>query len=378
MGQQFITDPSGKTGVTVLPYGQLRVALDASPIFYEDFGSGTVDVTLKWKKQNGGTGIAPTDSVGASVLNGGTTANSFSLLQTLPTFQPQEPGYVTFAGRVNLNFPTIASNYSVWGLFSTPATPTFAAPVSNGAMFELSSTGVLNAVTYASGARLLIASLGKVQPVDANSHKYFVYFTGAQCYWAIDDPDNVVAQFLTGASGPDVNTLPASFMVVSNGGSAATMQINAVVIGNTTGGNITQCDSLFPFLSQQVTPNRSAIFKAFSSEGNDWSATSGITPLAVATSTLAKAAGAAGVRNYVTGIQAYNNSATVSTTFSILDGAAVIWTGFLPATTAALPVVDLIAILQNPLRGTAATALNVQCGTVGASVFWNVQGYIGS
>lgn len=115
--------------------------------------------------------------------------------------------------------------------------------------------------------------------------------------------------------------------------------------------------------------------KPYSTAENDWQATSGITPLATNTSTALKAAGAASIRNYATAIQLYNTSATVSTTVSILDGATVIWTGFVPATTAALPVVDVHVVLPTPLRGTAATALNIQCGTTGASVYYNVQGY---
>ena len=75
-------------------------------------------------------------------------------------------------------------------------------------------------------------------------------------------------------------------------------------------------------------------------------------------------------------MQIYNNSATVSTLVSILDGAStVIWTGYLPATTAALPVVPLHITFPTPLKGTAATAMNIRLGTVSASVFYNVQGY---
>lgn len=108
---------------------------------------------------------------------------------------------------------------------------------------------------------------------------------------------------------------------------------------------------------------------------NEWTATSGITPLATNTSTTLNTAGSAGVRNYVTAIQCWNTSATVSTTISILDGATVIWTGFLPATTAALAVVPVVVRFPTNLRGSTTTAINIQCGTTGASVYYNVQGY---
>lgn len=108
----------------------------------------------------------------------------------------------------------------------------------------------------------------------------------------------------------------------------------------------------------------------------EWQASSGETALATTTVTALKTAGATGVRNYITGIQLYNNSATVSTLASILDGAStVIWTGYLPATTAALPVVPLNITFPTPLKGTAATAINIRLGTTASSVFYNAQGY---
>lgn len=124
-----------------------------------------------------------------------------------------------------------------------------------------------------------------------------------------------------------------------------------------------------------ITTSGAVVEKPFSVPELDWQASSGLTPLATTTSTALKAAGAAGVRNYCTALQLYNNSATVSTTVTILDGAAVVWAGFLPATTAALPVVDLEVVFPTPLRGTAATAMNIQLGTASASVYYNAQGY---
>jgi hypothetical protein len=124
-----------------------------------------------------------------------------------------------------------------------------------------------------------------------------------------------------------------------------------------------------------MTTGGAATIKPYAVPEVDWQATSGLTPLATTTSTAVKVAGAAGVRNYVTAIQLVNNSATVSTNVAILDGATVLWAGWLPATTAALPVVPVNINFPTPLRGTAATAVNIQLGTTSASVFWNAQGY---
>jgi hypothetical protein len=115
--------------------------------------------------------------------------------------------------------------------------------------------------------------------------------------------------------------------------------------------------------------------------GSEWQASSGTTPLATTASTPVQAAQPAGTRNYVAGLQLFNSSTTVSTTVSLLDGSTLIWTGFLPAQgpTATAPSVYEGTVVQflTPLKGSKATALNIQCGTTGSSIYWNVQGYFG-
>jgi hypothetical protein len=83
-----------------------------------------------------------------------------------------------------------------------------------------------------------------------------------------------------------------------------------------------------------------------------------------------KGAAAAGIRNYLTALTLSNPSAT-ATEVVVKDGAStVIWRGHCPANAPAFAVP-----LPSPLRGTAATALNVACITTGAAVYVNAQGY---
>lgn len=89
------------------------------------------------------------------------------------------------------------------------------------------------------------------------------------------------------------------------------------------------------------------------------------------TDVAAKAAAAAGIRNYVTGIQLRNTNA-VATEFVVKDGSTVIWRTQLPASMAG----SIDCTFSPPLRGTAATAVNVACITTGAAVYANLQGYI--
>lgn len=88
--------------------------------------------------------------------------------------------------------------------------------------------------------------------------------------------------------------------------------------------------------------------------------------IAVITDTLMQAAGAAGVRNYVTAAQIINNGAATEVT--IKDGATVIWRGTAPQN------VPILVNFDVPLKGTAATAVNVG-NSVAGSLYVNLQGY---
>jgi hypothetical protein len=88
-----------------------------------------------------------------------------------------------------------------------------------------------------------------------------------------------------------------------------------------------------------------------------------------------RAAGAAGVRHYVTGLDLYHEALTTATLFSVRDGAAgtVLWRTFLPTGVAG----RLAVTFPTPLRGSAATLLEMLTETAsGAGAVWaNVEGF---
>lgn len=85
---------------------------------------------------------------------------------------------------------------------------------------------------------------------------------------------------------------------------------------------------------------------------------------------VAKAAGGAGVRNYITGIQVINSHASTGTAVVIKDGSTVLWQGY-----AAAAGGGVSAHFSPPLRGTANTAVNVANITTSSSTFFNLQGF---
>lgn len=106
-----------------------------------------------------------------------------------------------------------------------------------------------------------------------------------------------------------------------------------------------------------------------------WQYSTNGTPITSATTTLLNAAGAAGVRNYITGIQC-DNTGALGTEVQILDGAAVIWDRQIGAVASAQPGQISLPSGGIPLRGTAATAISLKTvsGTT-ISLLCSVQGY---
>lgn len=92
--------------------------------------------------------------------------------------------------------------------------------------------------------------------------------------------------------------------------------------------------------------------------------------LTTASDTSLFAAAGSGIINYVTSLQVQNTSAT-ATTFILKDSTTAKWTISLPASMTMPVVVNF----TDPILMTANTVTNVACGTTGANVYVNAQGY---
>ena len=160
----------------------------------------------------------------------------------------------------------------------------------------------------------------------------------------------------------DVLTLPGaahdaaiSGNPVRIAGRALTSDYTAVAAGDTA-------DLITSLLGKQVV-------LPYALPGASWSYAS---PAAVTDTTddVAQAAGGAGVRHYITGVQVFNGHDTVGTEVVIKDGTTVLWRGWAEQTGGGCS-----AKFDPPLRGTANTAVNVANITTGSSTYFNLQGY---
>jgi hypothetical protein len=238
------------------------------PIFIETFNTGVLDPN-KWltPNTNGGTLV---NIIGASILGSGTVAGGYCLLATAKNpdgsaiFTPPSPGFLYSLAAINYEFPILTTAYRFWGFASYPLTPTSTVPLTEAVGFEVQTNGKLFAVTYQTGVRVVIADLSiqsgtKVQPQDGNPHKYFIFFRGDIIAWAIDDPANIVAEIVTGANGPNSNNLSWVNLAISTGGASATLQLNALIVGDWARTGSSNLDGTYPWRKQTVTAAGAAL-----------------------------------------------------------------------------------------------------------------------
>lgn len=166
---------------------------------------------------------------------------------------------------------------------------------------------------------------------------------------------NAVGQISVPATGSGVTAHPLPV----GGGVLSTLP--AAGLANTTFENLAMTGDQQLIVHQDGDPT------------NEWQAASGLSAFTSTASTTLKAAAGTGIRNYVTGIQIVNTS-TTATTVTILDGAVVIWAMSLPATSTTLPAIPITFEFRTPLKGTAATAMNIQQSGA-ANLWYNVQGF---
>lgn len=165
---------------------------------------------------------------------------------------------------------------------------------------------------------------------------------------------------------------------IANGQSAH----SAAIAGNPvrTGGAVTttldttlvnadSCNTMMTTAGQTIT-------KEFGSAENDWSyaaASGGI--VNTTTAVTIKAAGAAGIRNYLPSIDLYAETLGAATEFAIRDGAGgtVLWRQKIPTTGMA----PFTREFKPPLRGSAATLMEVVTLTasISGAVYFNGDGY---
>jgi hypothetical protein len=372
--ERMATSIVGSNGfeAVVNPDTTLRVTAEAHTLFQDQFD--TLDTTARWTLKTA-TGTA-TVSNGALNISSSTTASAYGGLSTKAGFFSQGLNILIWGATVRLNVAAITNTYRFFGLGTVPATPTVTVPVTDGYGFEIDGTGNFSAVTYRAGVKIFASPIPlALRPADNTFGRYVIRQRPDGIFFFVNDLNNPAAF----ANFPELNvgTFPAYFISVNAAtppSQAATMTVGGFGIGDSGGNNVQLSDGVNPWLKTSVkdttveataTENALVIRERLPVDPIQYT---GIlttnTPAAVA------AAGAAGIRNYCQSLSFQNTSVT-ATTILLQDGGTTIAQWNAPVSMG-LPYTHRFV---PPIRTTAATALNIQCGTTGANVLVNVNGF---
>ena len=356
----------------VSAYGYLRTTDEPTSLMNEAFDS--LDTTTRWTQRN----VTGTSSVanGQLTITSSTTASAYGGLTSKPAFITQGVNFLVLGAAVRIPTFTQANSLRFWGFGTIPGTPTTAVPITDGYGFEIDGSGNFNAVVYRSGTRTFASPVpSTVRPADGAWSRYLIVQRADLIAFYVGTTSGPIAV----ASFPSLNTsnLPASFLSVAGAtppAASANIEVTAFGVADTGKNGQTIIDYTNPWIRSTV---KDTTVEAGSAETaivvrerlpvDPFQYTGVLTTNTAAT---VNAAGAAGIRNYCSSLSFQNTSAT-ATTILLLDGATTIAQWNAPASMA-MPYYHTFA---PPIRTTAATALNINCGTTGANVLVNASGF---
>lgn len=195
----------------------------------------------------------------------------------------------------------------------------------------------------------------------------------------------------------DVLTVPAPLNVTGNGAASTALRVTLAndstgIVAGAVAHDAAATGNPFQVAGEARSTDRAVVADAdvsriittllgkqvyvpYAGPAQTWNYAAASGGLVNTTGVTAKAAAGAGVRNYITSIQVINGHATQGTDLQIRDGAAgtVLWRGWAQAAGGGASVK-----CDPPLRGSANTLVEIACGTTGAAVYVNLQGFTAS
>jgi len=201
------------------PHGSLRVTADPTNVFYDAFAGSVLDTVDRWNT----TGTAPTQSSGTLTFPAAALATT-SILSSKPLMTITSSQFLFPAIVAKLETAVGTGVGRFFGLGTPPTTPSTTSLAQEGVGFELDATsGALQAVTYTSGAKTVIAALTK--PTDGLNHRYAMQYRNSRNFWFIDDINVFVA-----TAGFLNNTLQDLNVLVSTVSGAAPLNSPSLVL----------------------------------------------------------------------------------------------------------------------------------------------------
>jgi hypothetical protein len=225
-----VTGPTGIAAQVNLD-GMLSVAPVPYPQFTDTFSAAALDITNNWTTNNS----SGTTTVSGSVLTiaGTTTASQYAGLSTKQSWIANGTGYQVFGASVAFNTLVVTNSVRIFGSYTSPATPTLAAPITNGYVFRFDATGALFAEIWAAGSAVSstnITAVAGCAPVANTYNTYYIqYRTNVVAFGCGSNSQAAVIQWIN----PGSNLLPISAYSIaglSNPGSAAQILIDQITL----------------------------------------------------------------------------------------------------------------------------------------------------
>jgi hypothetical protein len=247
---------------TVSVDGALTVATPAFPEFSDAF-SAALDTTTNWTTNNSGGTTAT--SAGSLVVSGTTVASQYAGLSTKQSWAPTGGGAQLFGVSASFNTLVVTNSVRIFGVYTSPGTPTLAAPITDGYVYRLDATGNLFAEVWAAGTAVSSTNITAVTgctPTAGVPNAYYVSFRSNLVQFGCGANPAAATVF----SNPVNQTLPVSAYSIaglSAPGSAATMSLGSLILATNTPAAIKTASQIptinDPSMVVSISPNSPAI-----------------------------------------------------------------------------------------------------------------------
>lgn len=227
--------------------GFLSVMMDPTTILVDTHDS-TPDTTNVWTQ--GGT-VTPAYATGSVAFSPSTTASASSYMYSKAVSAQSASGWLIFASVFTLDAAVVTGNKRFMGCGIMAGTPTMAAPLANGAVFEISDVdGLLYAVTYSNSIR--VAQIALTRPTDGGPHRYAVYHKTSKLLYELD---GVIVATINNPNlqGSIFSALCGSFNGATTLATAATLVSSIMSLGDSGRNNTRISDATYPWRQTKVS-----------------------------------------------------------------------------------------------------------------------------
>lgn len=249
-GQQVMSlaDQYGNLAPSIAD-GTPTVDTGPTSVFIDAFDSGLTN----WAA----VGTAPpTATNGNATFPVGTTVSATSYMGSSATFALQANTFLQITALVQIEAAVVTNSTRWWGYGVNAATPTAAAPITNGVVFIQDYTaGVFYGAVYSAGTRTQTLTL--TRPSDGASHRYQILFKQSRVFFAVDGISQGSLTFPNMAVSNGLQLIAGIANFTTAPATAPTFSLGSMSMADPGKNNST--------ISDGVSPWRKATVKAASS-----------------------------------------------------------------------------------------------------------------